>query len=130
MFLATDLVVNEQYIPDNYSFYTYGKVMDEMVHIFIVESWEDYPIEKCQDKNIRGCAVYGPMIDNYIYLRPQHYTDDFGMTTFEHEVAHIKCQCDFHMTKELREHLEKQDDVLGYIVDNKENIRKYLGSFI
>jgi hypothetical protein len=130
MFVATDMVINEMYVPDNYSFYTYGKVLDQRVHIFIVDSWEDFPPERCQDENVRGCSIFGSNIENYIYLRPQQYIDEFGMTTFEHEVAHIVCQCDFHLTAKLREAIEYQDDALGFIIEFKDDIQKYVRSFI
>lgn len=129
LFLSTDLVIEEQYVPKNYTFYDHVEILDEKVHIFFIKSWEDFPVGFCQKENVVGCAIYGEYSANYIYMTSEEYTDEFGMSTFEHEVAHIKCKCDFHKTPELREHLKKQDYVFEYIIDNKEKIKLYLELF-
>lgn len=123
LLLPMTILVNQSqydYIPENYSFYDNICVMDRCnIHIFIVDSWTDFPAERCQDKNVRGCSIFGPMIDDYIYLRMPQYVDEFGMKTFEHESAHIICQCNFHLTAELRTVLVDIPDVFNFIVEYK-----------
>ena len=123
-------ILEEAKTPDNYSFYQNVCVMDKCnVHLFIVDSWEDYPPERCQYKNVRGCSLSGFLSDDYIYIVMPLYIDEWGMNTFEHEVAHIICECSFHATAELREALRYEENVFDFIIEHKEDIQRYINNF-
>lgn len=124
------LDIQDDDIPENYTFYTNVCIMDKCnIHIYFVSSWEDYPHEKCQKETTKGCSAWGSLRGDYIYLRPELYTDRFGFSVFEHEALHILCQCNFHFTDELTEFLESLEYPFESVLLNQEEIRKYENGF-
>ena len=79
----------------------YDGVQDGTGSIWTIHYYDDYTTKWCEMLGLRVYTCANVDLDHINFFLPlKNIVDDFGMTALEHELEHLKCDCNFHSINE------------------------------
>lgn len=119
-FIPHDIIYEEQ---------IYLSERNPLVNFYVVPNAANMPCTGGGPGIVVGCAGYsmgGNTIPD-IYVVPGRFIDEVGMTHLAHEILHVECRCDWHLTEDSVNFVNKYADGQPYrfIMANKELFQVY-----